>query len=246
MLLTVNAAEYFVLSFVGAVPFVVYTVVYPLFVGNVTVTFPFVHVFGVYVAPLAVGTVPVVAFTVPVVVFPALSFASTTIVYSTFCVNPLNVYVALVCAFVYVFPPSLLNLYSFIPLEPFVLVAVASVVVPSTFILFVVTVAFGVNAFGANLSIVVTFNFVSAPAFIPSHNLAYIVPFSVNVCVPVVCHSPLSFFVCNAKFFSVVDAVTVTSLFVQSFGVLLNVVFASVNPATVPIVVDATSLTFPA
>ena len=86
-----NGAEYFVLSFVGVVPFVVYTVEYPFFVGSVTVTFPLVHVFGVYVAPLAVGTVPVVAFTVPVIVFPALSFASTTIVYSTFCVNPLNV-----------------------------------------------------------------------------------------------------------------------------------------------------------
>ena len=141
---------------------------YPLFVGSVTVTLPFVHVVGVYVAPLAIGTVPVVAFTVPVVVFPALSFASTTIVYSTFCVNPLNVYVALVCAFVYVFPPSLLNLYSFIPLEPFVLVAVASVVVPSTFILFVVTVVFGVNVFGANLSMFVTFTVPAPPIFVPS------------------------------------------------------------------------------
>ena len=48
--------------------------------------------------------------------------------------------------------------------------AVASVVVPSTFMLFVVAVAFGVNAFGANVSIFVTFTVPTPPMFVPSVN----------------------------------------------------------------------------
>ena len=47
LLLTVNGLEYAVLFIVGAVPFIVYLVVYPDFVGSVTVTFPFVQPFGV-------------------------------------------------------------------------------------------------------------------------------------------------------------------------------------------------------
>ena len=80
MLLTSNTDVYFVLDFVGVLPSFVYTVVNPLFAGKVTFTFPFVHVVGVYVAPLAVVTVSVVLLAVPIVVFPALSLASTFIV----------------------------------------------------------------------------------------------------------------------------------------------------------------------
>ena len=104
MLLTVNAAEYFVLSFVGAVPFVVYTVEYPLFVGNVTVTLPLVHVVGVYVAPLAVGTVPVFTFIVlDCVVLPVASYTTAYALYVLFCVNPVNVCVLVVFAVVAVY-----------------------------------------------------------------------------------------------------------------------------------------------
>ena len=80
LLLTVNCPVYCVLSFVGFVPSVVYLVVNPLFVGNVTFTFPFVHVVGLYVPPVAVSTVPVPLLTLPCLTFPALSFASTFIV----------------------------------------------------------------------------------------------------------------------------------------------------------------------
>ena len=80
LLLTVNCPVYCVLSFVGFVPSVVYLVVNPLFVGNVIVTFPFVHVVGLYVPPVAVSTVPVPLLTLPCLTFPALSFASTFIV----------------------------------------------------------------------------------------------------------------------------------------------------------------------
>jgi len=104
LLLTANAPVYFVLLFVGAVPFVVYTVVYPLFVGNVTVTFPLVHVVGVYVAPLAVGTVPVVTFiVVDVVLFPTASYISAYTLYVLFCINPVNVCVLVVFAVVAVY-----------------------------------------------------------------------------------------------------------------------------------------------
>ena len=80
LLLTVNVPVYCVLSFVGFVPSIVYLVVNPLFVGNVTFTFPFVHVVGLYVPPVAVSTVPVPLLTLPCLTFPALSFASTFIV----------------------------------------------------------------------------------------------------------------------------------------------------------------------
>ena len=78
--LTVNGIVYCVLSFVGAVPSVVYLVVNPAFIGNVTVTSPFVHSVGLYDPPVAVSIVPVPLLTLPCFVFPALSFASTFIV----------------------------------------------------------------------------------------------------------------------------------------------------------------------
>ena len=73
-----------------------------------------------------------------------------------------------------------MNLYPAILLFPLVLVAFWSVVLAVTVMLFVVLVAVGVNAFGSNVSIFVTFPDSVAPAFVPSHNLAYIFPFSVN------------------------------------------------------------------
>ena len=86
------------LLFVGALPFVVYLVVYPLFVGRVTVTFPFVQPVGLIDALPTAGTPPVIPPLVidPLVVtFPAASFACTLIVYCVFCVKPVNVYVPL-------------------------------------------------------------------------------------------------------------------------------------------------------
>ena len=96
LLLTVNSPVYCVLSFVGATPFVVYLVVNPLFVGNVTFTFPFVHVVGLYVPPVAVSTVPVPLLTLPCLTFPALSFASTVIVWFVVCAKLFHVYVPFV------------------------------------------------------------------------------------------------------------------------------------------------------
>ena len=76
LLLTVKAALYCVLLFVGLLPSVVYLVVNPVAVGNVTVTLPFVHVDGLI---LAVPTAPiVVVFALAVVdlpTFPRLCFA---------------------------------------------------------------------------------------------------------------------------------------------------------------------------
>ena len=80
LLLTVNVPVYCVLSFVGFVPSIVYLVVNPLFVGNVTFTFPFVQYVGLKYPPVAVSTVPVPLLTLPCLTFPALSFASTFIV----------------------------------------------------------------------------------------------------------------------------------------------------------------------
>ena len=68
----------------GLFPFVVYLVVSPFDVGNVTVTFPFVHVAGLMLA-FVLSTSPIV----PVVtlieldtfVLPALSVALVNIVY---------------------------------------------------------------------------------------------------------------------------------------------------------------------
>ena len=77
---------------------------YPLFVGNVTVTFPFVHVFGVYVAPLAVGTVPVVTFiVVDCAVLPDASYTTAYALYVLFCVNPVTVCVLVVFVVVAVY-----------------------------------------------------------------------------------------------------------------------------------------------
>ena len=74
--LTANAALYCVLLFVGALPSVVYLVVYPLAVGNVTVIFPFVQPVGLIDALPIVGSVNVeLDFAPPTVSFPAASFA---------------------------------------------------------------------------------------------------------------------------------------------------------------------------
>ena len=77
---------------------------------------------------------------------------------------------------------SLLNLYPAIPLLPLSSVAVASVVLASTFIVFVVAVAVGVNAVGASVSIFSMFP-VAYPFDCPvlSIALAYIAWFLVSV-----------------------------------------------------------------
>ena len=93
LLLTVNGSLYAVLDVVGLVPSVVYLVVNPVFVGSVTVTLPLVHVVGEHVAIVGCSIVPVPFVTVPVFVFPALSFASTVIVWSVVCVKLSHVYV---------------------------------------------------------------------------------------------------------------------------------------------------------
>ena len=74
-----------------------------------------------------------------------------------------------------------MNLYPAILLFPLVLVAFWSVVLAVTVMLFVVLVVVGVNAFGLNLSMFVTFAESAFPPFFPSHNLACTVPFCVNV-----------------------------------------------------------------
>ena len=65
------------LDTVGAVPFVVYLVVYPLVVGRVTVTVPFVQPDGVKLDEPIVGILPKVISIVPLVaLFPATSYTS--------------------------------------------------------------------------------------------------------------------------------------------------------------------------
>ena len=84
--------------------------------------------------------------------------------------------------------------------------------------LFVVLVAVGVKSFGSTVSIFVTFAARAFPPFVPSHSLAYTVPFAVNVWVFVLFHVFPSLLVCNVYPVTVVLTVAVTLPFVHPLG----------------------------
>ena len=81
----VNVPVYFLLFAVGSFPSVVYTVVNPFDIGNVTVTSSFVHPVGLIIAlPISVIVPVLILIALDTATFPALSVARVAILYSLF------------------------------------------------------------------------------------------------------------------------------------------------------------------